>query len=249
MFFQSLIGTVKGFLSVGSLNRDYYLQYGVGAERIFPVPWCVDNKRFQAAASAAAPRRERLRASLGLDENRAVILFVGRLIERKRPRDLLEAYALLLHSEPAPQAPYLLYVGDGEMRSELVGRAAALRLDRVKFLGFKNQSELPEFYDLCDVFVMPSVYEPWGLVVNEVMNASRAVVVSDQVGCAPDLVSHNVNGLVFRACDVPDLHRALNDALADPVRLAQMGAKSLDRINRWSFEEDVKGVKAALEAS
>ena len=116
----------------------------------------------------------------------------------------------------------------------------------MRFLGFKNQSELPAYYDLCDLFVMPTVFEPWGLVVNEVMNAGRAVIVSDQVGCAPDLVRDGNNGFIYQAGNVADLHRVLRIALADPVRLKDMGRRSLDIINRWSFEDDVQGLRDAL---
>src|SRR5262249_53333365 len=116
----------------------------------------------------------------------------------------------------------------------------------VRFLGFKNQSELAAYYDLCDVFVMPTVLEPWGLVVNEVMNASRAVIASDQVGCAPDLVRDGYNGFIYRAGSVNDLHRVLRLALAEPARLRDMGRRSLEIINQWSFEEDLLGLRAAL---
>jgi glycosyltransferase involved in cell wall biosynthesis len=247
-FFAWLGRIVDGFLTIGTLNREYYRHYGIGEERIFPMPYAVDNRLFQSYVQQAAPRREDLRSSLGLNAGRPIILFVGKLIERKRPGDLLEAYACTLRGGAAA-TPYLLYIGEGHLRNQLEDRATALGLDSVKFLGFKNQSELPAFYDLCDLFVMPTVYEPWGLVVNEVMNAGRAVVISDEVGCAPDLVENGINGLVFRARDVHDLSRALGEILADPIRLAKMGTKSLERINRWSFEEDIQGLRAALQAA
>ena len=247
-FFTWLAWIVDGFLTIGTLNRDYYRHYGIGEERIFPMPYAVDNRLFQASVQKASVHREELRNSLGLKAGRRVVLFVGKLIERKRPGDLLEAYARMLRSGKCSPAPYLLYIGEGELHQQLEARAGMLGLDSIKFLGFKNQSELPAFYDLCDVFVMPTVYEPWGLVVNEVMNAGRAVVISDEVGCARDLVENGANGLMFRARDVADLSRALSEILADPIRLARMGSKSLERINQWSFEEDVQGLRAALAA-
>ena len=247
-FFAWLGRIVDAFLTIGTLNREYYRHYGIGKERIFPMPYAVDNRLFQSHVQKAAPHREDLRGSLGLKVGRPIVLFVGKLIERKRPRDLLEAYARM-QGGSAGAPPYLLYIGEGELRTQLEARAAVLGLDSVKFLGFKNQSELPAFYDLCDLFVMPTVYEPWGLVVNEVMNAGRAVVISDEVGCAPDLVENGINGLVFQARDVADLSRALSEILADPARLTQMGVKSLERINQWSFEEDVQGLRAALQAA
>ena len=243
-FFSFLSQVADGFLAIGSRNRDYYLTNDIAKSRIFWMPYAVDNRAFQAAARAAAPQRERLRAALGLEPNRPVILFAGKLMLRKRPGDLLEAWTRLA---PRPeQRPYLLYVGDGTLLAELESRLQAPGSEAVRFLGFKNQSELPAYYDLCDVFVMPTVFEPWGLVVNEVMNAGKAVIASDQVGCAPDLVRHGYNGFVYRASDVEDLHRVLRTALNDRTRLVEMGHRSLEMINRWSFEEDVQGLRAAL---
>ena len=243
-FFSFLSQVADGFLAIGSRNRDYYLTNDIAKSRIFWMPYAVDNRAFQAAARAAAPQRERLRAALGLEPNRPVILFAGKLMLRKRPGDLLEAWTRLA---PRPeQRPYLLYVGDGTLLAELKSRLQAPGSEAVRFLGFKNQSELPAYYDLCDVFVMPTVFEPWGLVVNEVMNAGKAVIASDQVGCAPDLVRHGYNGFVYRASDVEDLHRVLRTALNDRTRLVEMGHRSLEMINRWSFEEDVQGLRAAL---
>jgi glycosyltransferase involved in cell wall biosynthesis len=248
-FFWWLARTVDAFLAIGKLNHEYYRLNGIGEERIFPMPYAVDNQLFQSYAQKAAPDRQNLRKTLGLNATRPILLFAGKLIERKRPQDLLEAYAQLMRDiKGARPSPYLLFVGEGELRKQLELSAIALGLESVKFVGFKNQSELPALYDLCDLFVMPTVNEPWGLVVNEVMNAGCAVVVSDEVGCGPDLVEDGVNGVVFKARDVADLTRALSEMLADPMRLAHMGAKSLERINQWSFEEDVAGLRAALAA-
>ena len=116
----------------------------------------------------------------------------------------------------------------------------------MRFLGFKNQTELPAYYDLCDVFVLPSVYEPWGLVVNEVMNAGRAVIVSDQVGCGPDLVKPGENGYIFTAGDIAGLGWALHNVLNDQQKCRALGRKSLEIIDKWGIEEDVAGLKAAL---
>jgi glycosyltransferase involved in cell wall biosynthesis len=140
-----------------------------------------------------------------------------------------------------------LFVGDGEQRTELENRAQSIDRDSVRFIGFKSQTELPQFYDLCDVFVMSSVEEPWGLVVNEAMNAGRAIISSDLVGCAADLVVDGVNGYLYKAGDVASLTAMLQRMLADPATCRAMGQQSLRIINHWSFEEDVSGLKAALQ--
>jgi glycosyltransferase involved in cell wall biosynthesis len=181
-----------------------------------------------------------------LEKGRPVILYASKMTARKRTADLLEAYVRLSPDGKTEPRPYLLFVGDGETREALERRASRLGWSSIKFLGFQNQTELPRYYDLCDVFVLPSVREPWGLVVNEVMNAGRAVIVSDQVGCGQDLVEDGANGYVFEAQNVEDLHRVLRTVTADPERSRTMGQKSLEIIDKWSFEEDVVGLRKAL---
>ncbi|MEO6830434.1 MAG: glycosyltransferase family 4 protein, partial [Acidobacteriaceae bacterium] len=119
----------------------------------------------------------------------------------------------------------------------------------IRLLGFRNQSELPRYYDLCTVFVLPSVHEPWGLVVNEVMNAGRAVIVSDQVGCQPDLVVDGENGCVFPARNVAALADALERVLADPAECKKMGERGRTRIEDFSFDENVNGLVRAFSAA
>jgi glycosyltransferase involved in cell wall biosynthesis len=245
-FFFWLQRIADEFMAIGSLNAEYYRKHGVPDEHIFMMPYAVDNAFFQARTLECADRRGRLRAELGLEPERPVILYAGKMNVRKRPGDLLEAYIRLSPDGQSEPRPYLLYAGDGEIRRELEEAAAATGWKSIRFLGFLNQSELPAYYDLCDIFVMPTVFEPWGLVVNEILNAGKPVIASDQVGCVPDLVRHGGNGFIFKAGDVADLARALRDILADPQRWAEMGRRSLEIIDRWNFEEDVRGLRAAL---
>jgi len=201
------------------------------------MPYCVDNNYFQVQARAAD--KVRLRTELGLD-GRPVILFASKLIARKHGDDLLRAYGRL----DGPK-PYLLFVGDGEQWAELTRIAQYNCFSAVRFLGFRNQSELPAFYALADIFVLPSVDETWGLVVNEAMNAGCAIVVSDQVGSGADLVKDGENGFVFAARDVAALADALRATLADD-RYRAMGQRSLDVIAGWGIEANVAGLSAAL---
>jgi glycosyltransferase involved in cell wall biosynthesis len=245
-FFAWLRRTADSFLAIGSLNGRYYRQHGFPDDCVFMMPYTVDNAFFQARAAEFASRREALRNNLTLERGRPIILYAGKLMPRKRPDDLLKAYLKLSPDSRSEPHPYLLFVGDGEMRRELEAAAVATRWKSVIFQGFKNQTEIAAFYDLCDLFVMPSETEPWGLVVNEAMNAAKPMIVSDRAGCGPDLVHHGENGFVFRAGDVADLSAVLREALASPERCAEMGRKSLEIINGWSFEEDVVGLRTAL---
>ena len=244
-FFEMLKLGVDAYLAIGSLNRDYYKGYGVSADDIFLVPYAVDNERFAAQAAKAAPMRDAFKRSLGIAPGRPVVLFCAKLIERKRPGLLMRAFARIA-KDTALRDPVLVFVGDGPQRGELEAEAAKLGPDAVRFLGFKTQNELPACYDLADVFVLPSGQEAWGLVVNEVMCAGKAVICSDSIGAAPDLAVPGDNGAIFRTDDEADLARALHDVLASETKLAAMGAASKARIERWSFAEDVAGLRRAL---
>lgn len=227
-------------LAIGTRNREFFLKRGFPAGRIGLMPYCVDNDHFRERARSAD--LERLRAELGMQEGRPVILYASKLTLRKHGDDLLEAYARL----PEPR-PYLLFVGDGELREPLMHRAEKDRLIDVRFPGFRNQSELPAFYALADVFVLPSINETWGLVVNEAMNAGCAIIVTDQVGSGADLVRDGENGFVVPSRNVDALSRALMDILADK-RYRAMGHRGLEIISGWDIDQGVAGLSEALDA-
>lgn len=245
----ALFTLIDGFLAIGTLNREYYMHYGVPTERIFMMPYAVDNEFFRLRAELARSRREELRRELKLASGRSVILYASKFQAHKRPNDLLEAYARLSPDGREEPLPYLLMVGDGELRPLLEARVRTLDWSSVKFLGFKNQTELPRYYDLCDVFVLPSEREPWGLVLNEVMNAGKAVIVSDRVGAGPDLMSDGENGFVVPVGDVETLSHRLRLLTSEPQTASGMGEKSRQAIASWNFEADRQGLLAALEAT
>lgn len=241
-----LFKAIDALLAIGTLNREYYLHHGVPERRIFMMPYAVDNAFFQARVAEARPDRERLRAELGLEAGRPIILYASKFERRKRAGDLLDAYLRLTERGTREPVPYLLFVGDGDERPKLEARVNRLGRSGVKFVGFKGQRELPRYYDLCDVFVLPAEHEPWGLVVNEVMNAGKPVIISDQVGAGPDLVVDGENGFVVPVGDVAILQDRLRSVMTDSELAHRMGKEGLRRIRQWDFEADVKGLLEAL---
>lgn len=244
MFFRSLELMVDAVLPIGTHNSRYWAHYFDDRVPQFRMPYAVDNDFFAQRTREAAPGRAALLRELQLDAERPVILFAAKLQGRKRCADLVEAYRLLLGRGGLAWPPQLVIVGDGSERGALEAQAAGL--GGVRFCGFRNQSELPRFFDLATVFVLPSQHEPWGLIVNEAMAAGRAVVVSADVGCQVDLVRDGVEGAVFPAGDVPALADALERVLGRPETAAEMGRRASERIRGWSFAEDVAGLRAAL---
>ncbi len=247
-FFRLLRGLVSAVLPVGTLNASYWTNYLGTDVPQFLMPYAVDNQFFQERSRPDQANTAALIRELNLDPARQVILFASKLQARKRCSDLLSAYAHLCADRLASAAtePYLLIVGDGEERKALEAQAASLHLPHLRFCGFRNQSELPCFFALAHVFVLPAQHEPWGLIVNEVMNAACPVILSNDVGCYPDLVADGVEGCVYPVGNIAALTSSLHHVLDSPDRARTMGQSALKRITAWSFGEDLQALRSAL---
>jgi len=155
--FRWLRKRVSAALAIGESNTAYWRHYLGEGVPVFPCLYSVDNEFFHQECAQAAQTREEFRRSLGLDPGRPVILYASKLQARKRCVDLVNAYQQIAKSAPKDRVPYLLIVGDGEERAELENRSKEAGPGNIRFLGFRNQRELPRFYDLCNVFVLVSV--------------------------------------------------------------------------------------------
>jgi glycosyltransferase involved in cell wall biosynthesis len=194
------------FLPTGSRAARYLRRYRVPESRIRIVPYCIDVDAFAPAASRARAHRDRLRAEFGAVEGEHLVLFVGKLIDLKNIPLLIEALAKLSASGRAVR---LLVVGSGPLAGELADMANAYLLPAT-FAGFVNQSKMPELYAAADVLVLPSYSETWGLVVNEAFACKLPAIVSDRVGCAPDMIMDGLTGTVVPAGDVDRLAQAID---------------------------------------
>tara|TARA_R110002072_G_scaffold10523_18_gene48922 strand:- start:1172 stop:2389 length:1218 start_codon:yes stop_codon:yes gene_type:complete len=244
-FLKTMTRVLSGILTIGTRNREYYAAKGFAPDRLFRMPYAVDNDWFAARIADAAAEREAFRTGLGLEPGRPVALFASKLQPRKRAQDLIRAF-LKIVNDPAAGHPYLLIAGDGELRDDLRALAADAPDGSIHFLGFRGQTELPPLYDLCDVFILPSNTEPWGLVVNEAMNAGRPIIATTEVGSARDLVRDGENGFVIEPGDIDALSESLLTLFSDSGLRSRMGQKSLDIIRHWNFDADIEGLHEAL---
>lgn len=229
-------------LDIGRRNREFYRYHKVSEDRLSLVPFAVDNTFFVEAAETV-DNIPAVRKEFGLPECKPLILFASKLSPRKRPMDLLMAFQRL-SSEGVDAG--LLFVGFGELEQQLKEYVATHNLKDVYFFGFRNQSELPRFYAVADVFVLPSEDEPWGLVINEVMCAGLPIVASKEIGAVPDLVVHGKNGLLFDAGNVTELTGHLSKLVESSLMREHMGRESRRIIEKWSYDECVDGIKRAL---
>lgn len=233
-------------LYIGEQNQRYFRHYGMSDERMFAACYCVDNGYFHAKAAQLAPLREEIRARLGIAGDAPMVLFVGKLIAKKQPLMLIEAFA----RARCTQRCSLLIAGDGPLRGAAEQLVARLEVPDVRFAGFLNQGELPETYAAADLFVLPSKqHETWGLVVNEALNFGLPVVVSDKVGCAADLVREGRNGFVVPHDSVERLAAAIEAIVADPMMRGRFGDESRRIVDRYSIEAAADGIVAGCLAS
>jgi glycosyltransferase involved in cell wall biosynthesis len=238
---------VDAYLTIGSANEVHLRELGIDPAKFFRVAYAVDNDWFAERFAEARPQREALRAELNVPPGRPVILSAAKLTARKAPFDLLRAFARAVDGVPTERRPVLLMAGDGDLRAEVEAAVAEFDLaEPVRLLGFQPQQKMPALYELCDVSVLTSAHETWGLVVNEAMVAGKAIIASDRVGAARDLVRDGINGFVYPFGDIEALARHLRDATADLDRLAEMGRESRRLIANWSFAQNLGGLKAAL---
>lgn len=244
LFKRMVFRCCDGFVAIGSLNREYYLQYGVPPERVFFAPFSVRNEQFAASPELREQHRDSIRAELGFESDSLIVLIAAKLIRLKRVDDLIRAFEKL--ADRFPKA-FLVVAGSGDEEAKLRSLADESLGQRVRFIGFQNQSQLPALYAASDVFVLPGDSESWGLVINEAMAAGVPVVVSDEIGAAPDLVQGQETGFVFQLGNLDELANAISKLLAEPALRERLSANAVRLIRRWDVDECAAGiVNAAL---
>jgi glycosyltransferase involved in cell wall biosynthesis len=229
-------------LYVGTESRRYLAHYGIPARRLVWAPHCVDNRRFREQADLLREDRPAVRARFGITDDAPVVLFCGKLIAKKQPLALVEAFERVRRERPC----WLLLAGDGAQRPEIDALVRRRRIPGVLTPGFLNQTELPAAYGAADMLVLPSVlHETWGLVVNEAMNFGLPLVVSDKVGCARDLVRPGWNGFVVPHQDLGALSLAIETLVTEPETRAQFGRRSRALVDDYSLERCADSIVAA----
>ena len=240
LLYPPLLRCFDRILYVGQRNRAYYDHYRYPRDRLFFAPHCVDAERFAKAATPAA--RHDLREALGIAPSETAALFAGKLIDFKRPLDLIEA-AALARTQGLPL--HVIIAGSGPLEEALRARADALQVP-LHGLGFQNQTQMPAAYAAADVLALPSNgRETWGLVCNEALACGTPIVVSDAVGCAPDLAS---DGHVGRTVPLGDL-RALSAALAAVAQAPPSKDSIRSLSDRYSLAAAVESVISALRSA
>lgn len=234
------IRRVAGVFPMGDLGEQYFLRYGAEPQRMYRVPYTPDYDRY---ASVQRDRLKEFCRTYGLNPARRYFMYSGRLAPSKRVDLLIDAFARIADERPDWD---LVVVGDGVLNHELRKRVPEQLRKRVVWTGFLDGEEPTVAYHAADVLVLPSDREPWALVVQEAMAAGLAVVASDVVGAAHELIDDGVSGRIFAAGDVESLCRALLD-VTDAGRLDEYKRQSRLALQAWRQSLDpVAEIRRAL---
>jgi len=235
------------FLAIGEANAAFYRNRGISKDRIHMCRYFVENKRFDCDYEQLTDNRTELRTEFSIPQDATSVLFVGKFIPKKNPLHILEALKI---AQDGPSDLHALMVGDGPLLDEAQSYAQAHDLS-VTFTGFLNQTKIGRAYTAADVLALPSNYdETWGLVVNEGMVFGLPAIVSDRVGCGPDLVTNGKTGYAFPYGNREALADAfLRMAVSDEKR-REMGQRARRQIlSDYTVEAAVEGTLQAIEAT
>jgi glycosyltransferase involved in cell wall biosynthesis len=230
-------------ITYGEHVRTYLIGLGIKQEKIFCSPHATDNAVYNRSVSDA--EKKDLRGRLNLKEGQAVVLYVGRLEDGKGLEYLTEAMANI------GKKASLLVVGTGSKRDDLQRVCSDKGISTV-FAGHVANEDLYLYYAAADIFVLPSVTtahfkEPWGIVINEAMNQSCAIVTTNAVGAAAGgLVEDGINGFIVPERDASALTDALNHLIDDAKLRGQFSKAANLKIKGWTSEVQAHGFDQAL---
>lgn len=229
------------FLPGGTRQANYLMHYGVSPKKIIHAQMTVDVEYIQNYIKKIAPSdREKLRIQYGSDNKDVVFLFVGRLLDWKGIRELIDAFNLI-----DAENVKLWIVGAGDLIDEV--KFASQENKKIIYFGRISGDLLWNVYYAADVFVIPSHYEPWGLVVNEAMAAGLPIIATESVGCVDDLVLNKNQGLIVQSKNSYALFIAMNDMLRTAEKRRLMAESASKKIAGWTLQNEASNITAAWD--
>jgi glycosyltransferase involved in cell wall biosynthesis len=239
------IRRADALLYIGRQNREAYLSFGAATEQLFSAPYSVDTDVLAQAGHASEGTKNSWRREFGLPLDVPLILFAGKLTERKHPEALLHDSCIRAIRD---QRAHIVYAGSGPVEASLRERAREAGMTNVSFLGFINQSALPRLYGLAEIFVLPSEAEPYGLALNEAMSAGAAPIATTEVGAVADLITDAETGYIIKPRDWDALGDRIADLLGDAELRRRIATAAMKRSNAYTFDVTVEGILSALAA-
>ena len=252
---QSLLGKIispitkyitrhaSAYIAASTAAKDFFIATGALPEKVFVPPNTVDTEFLKRESLEYRTEKNKPKRKLGI-KNSKLILYMGQLIPRKGIEYLLFGYKKLKEEY---NDVGLAIVGSGPLKEELMKLCQTEDIKDVYFLGFIQQKELPMYYSIADLFVLPSLRETFGLVINEAMACGLPAVITKVAG-AKDLIIQGENGFIVDEANVEQLYSAMRKVILNEKLARKMGKKSLEIIeNRYNINQAVNGFVSAIE--
>jgi glycosyltransferase involved in cell wall biosynthesis len=238
-----MISHAKAVLYSCRRNREYFLRYGAKPELLFPILSSADTGQFNSVLDQRDAIRRSLRMEYGISDEVVVVIFVGRLVARKRPMDILQA-CMRLSSDGVQVCT--VFVGDGPERFDIEKAAQEHNFRRIIITGFQQGYELARHYLIGDIFVMPSEWDPTPKALNEAISCGLPCIVSDGVGQANDLIVNGLSGSIFPVGDVASLATEILKLAQDDGLRRRVADTASRMAQEWTPEKNAEGLLAAL---
>ena len=230
------------FIAYGTKAKEYLISLGAHHKDIFIAYNTVDTNFFMQQCLFLKNNKNKILYEIGL-QNKKIVLYIGQLIKCKDLKTLIKAYSKLKQELDAA----LLIIGDGPLKNDLENYCVKENVYDVYFIGFKPKKELPKYYVISDLFVLPSINEIWGLVLNEAMSCGLPVITTDKVGASVDLIQNGVNGIIVESKNVEQLYLAMKKILNSPKLIKSMGKKSRQLVEEnFRLDHAVNGFISAI---
>lgn len=235
------------FLTRGDNNENYYRHYGIGDDRFFRAPFTIDEKLYLDSRKRRVEISRNFRAEHGIAEDEFVAVTIGKVSERKRPSDIVDAARIISKSMIAKRRIRFVLAGNGPLFHELSALSAAEKLP-VTWLGFVNVDRLPEVYCAADVLVHPSEADPHPLVCSEGACVGLPLVLSDRVGAVgpSDIAREGQNSIIFPCAEVAAIACTVTELARDPAQVERMGHASIKIYDQTDMQSSVAGTLAAI---
>jgi glycosyltransferase involved in cell wall biosynthesis len=226
----------------GTATKEYLLRRGIPSSKIF-IAWdAIDNDAIEQECKESTKKgnAKKLRARLGL-ENKKMILSVAYLSERKGLQYLIQACAKLKKED---YNFALVIVGEGPYKQDLEKLSVKYGVETI-FAGYVLN--LVDYYLAADVFVLPTLEDVWGFVINEAMVCGCPVITTYDAGASRDLVRNGVNGYVVETRNVEQLYQAIKSILCNHSLRQEMKKASRNMIRDFSYEKNLEGYRTAID--
>ncbi len=232
--FRILYNLIADALFVPSnASLHFFKSMGIKASNIVLTPYTVNEGILHSSYDQANVKH--LHSLYQLPDQSTIILFCGKFISRKRPQDVLEAFAKIKNS-----STYAMMIGDGPMRQDLAILVQQLNIqDKALFPGLIDYTDLPGYYKLADVLIVPSEHEPYGLTVNEAMICGLPVIASNAVGAAFDLIEEGITGFTYPVGDIAELTKKINTILDNQTLKDSISSNAKLKMQHWSSRSNV----------